>query len=105
VRLQAGFPLGEVKSHFHAVKIDSPDNSTRVIKLAEGPVPADRDFELTWKPAGEKIPSVGLFRERVGNADYLLAYVTPPAIDDAEQTPLPREATRWRSTPQPAGVN
>jgi Ca-activated chloride channel family protein len=92
VRLQAGFPLGEVKSHFHAVKIDSPDNSTRVIKLAEGPVPADRDFELTWKPAGEKIPSVGLFRERVGNADYLLAYVTPPAIDDAEQKPLPREA-------------
>ena len=24
------------------------------IKLAEGPVPADRDFELTWKPAGER---------------------------------------------------
>ena len=23
----------------------------RVIRLAEGPVPADRDFELTWKPA------------------------------------------------------
>ena len=26
-------------------------DDTRVIKLAEGPVPADRDFELTWKPA------------------------------------------------------
>src|SRR3954447_16325360 len=48
VRLQAGFPLGEVKSHHHAVKIESPDSATRIIKLAEGPVPADRDFELTW---------------------------------------------------------
>ena len=47
IRLQAGFPLGEVKSHFHNVKIDSPDSSTRVITLADGAVPADRDFELT----------------------------------------------------------
>ena len=91
VRLQAGFPLGEVKSHHHAVKIDSPDNGTRVIRLAEGPVPADRDFELTWKPAAEKAPSVGLFREHVGDADYLLAFVTPPSIEQAEQKPLPRE--------------
>jgi Ca-activated chloride channel family protein len=91
VRLQAGFPLGEVKSHHHAVRIESPDRSTRIIKLAEGPVPADRDFELTWQPAAEKAPSVGLFREHVGRANYLLAFVTPPAIEQAEQKPLPRE--------------
>ena len=36
IRLQAGFPLGEVKSHFHNVKIDSPDSATRVITLADG---------------------------------------------------------------------
>ena len=91
VRLQAGFPLGEVKSHHHQVRIESPDSSTRVIRLAEGVVPADRDFELTWKPAAEQAPSVGLFREHVGDADYLLAFVTPPSIDQAEQKPLPRE--------------
>ena len=91
VRLQAGFPLGEVKSHHHQVKIDSPDSSTRVIRLAEGLVPADRDFELTWKPAAEKAPSVGLFREHIGDADYLLAFVTPPSAEQAEQKPLPRE--------------
>jgi Ca-activated chloride channel homolog len=91
VRLQAGFPLGEVKSHHHAIKVESPDGATRIIKLAEGPVPADRDFELTWKPAAEKAPSVGLFREHVGNADYLLAFVTPPAVEQAEQKQLPRE--------------
>jgi Ca-activated chloride channel family protein len=91
VRLQAGFPLGEVKSHHHQVKIESPDDGTRVIRLAEGLVPADRDFELTWKPAAEKAPSVGLFREHVGNADYLLAFVTPPSVEQADQKPLPRE--------------
>ncbi|RZN25395.1 marine proteobacterial sortase target protein [Bradyrhizobium sp. Leo121] len=91
VRLQAGFPLGEVKSHHHIVKIEDVDDATRLIKLAEGLVPADRDFELTWKPAAEKAPSVGLFREHVGDADYLLAFVTPPAVIEAEQKPRPRE--------------
>jgi Ca-activated chloride channel family protein len=91
VRLQAGFPLGEVKSQHHQVRIESPDGATRIIRLAEGVVPADRDFELTWKPAAEAAPSVGLFREHVGDADYLLAFVTPPPIEQAEQKPLPRE--------------
>jgi Ca-activated chloride channel family protein len=91
VRLQAGFPLGEVKSHHHQVKIENPDSGTRVIRLVEGVVPADRDFELTWKQAAEKAPSVGLFREHIGDADYLLAFVTPPSVEQAEQKPLPRE--------------
>jgi Ca-activated chloride channel family protein len=91
VRLQAGFPLGEVKSHHHAIKTESPDSATRIIRLAEGAVPADRDFELTWKPAAEKAPSVGLFREHVGNADYLLAFVTPPTVEQAQQKQLARE--------------
>lgn len=90
IRLQAGFPLGDVTSHHHRVNVESPDNTTRVITLADGPVPADRDFELSWKPSADKAPSVGLFREQVGKSDYLLAYVTPPAAT-AEQKPMPRE--------------
>jgi Ca-activated chloride channel family protein len=91
VHLNAGFPLGEVKSPHDAVKIESPDSATRVIRLADGAVPADHDFELIWKPAAEKAPSVGLFREHVGDADYLLAFVTPPPVEQAERKPLPRE--------------
>jgi len=91
VHLQAGFPLGEVKSHHHEVKVENPDSATRIIRLADRVVPADRDFELTWKPAAKTAPSVGLFREHVGDADYLLAYVTPPSIEPAEQKPLPRD--------------
>jgi len=91
VHLNAGFALGDVKSPHHLVKIDSPDATSRVIRLADGAVPADRDFELTWKPAAEKAPSVGLFREHVGDSDYLLAFVTPPTVEQAERKPLPRE--------------
>jgi Ca-activated chloride channel family protein len=91
VHLKAGFALGEVKSHHHAIKVESPDNMTRVVTLADGTVPADRDFELTWKPAAEKAPSVGLFHERVGDADYLLAFVTPPGAEASTQKSLPRE--------------
>ncbi|WP_316226991.1 marine proteobacterial sortase target protein [Bradyrhizobium sp. SZCCHNS3052] len=91
VRLQAGFALGEVKSHHHQVTIDSPDAKTRVVTLAEGVVPADRDFELTWKPAAATMPSVGLFHEQVGDADYLLAFVTPPAVAATAQRPQPRD--------------
>jgi Ca-activated chloride channel homolog len=90
VRLQPGFPLAEVKSHHHAVVTETVAGDARLIKLAEGPVPADRDFELTWKPAASAVPSVGLFRERVGDADYLLAFVTPPAVPASEER-RPRE--------------
>lgn len=89
VRLQAGFPLGEVKSHYHAVTTESTGDDSRVVKL-EGAVPADKDFELTWEPKAGQAPSAGLFHERLGDADYLLAFVTPPALEQAQQ-PRPRE--------------
>lgn len=89
VKLQAGFPLDEVKSAYHAVKVESPDADTRLVKL-DGVAPADRDFELTWTAKAGAAPSVGLFRERIGKDDYLLAYITPPtAVQPA--APLPRE--------------
>jgi Ca-activated chloride channel homolog len=91
INLQAGFPLGEVKSHHHAIKTESPSDDARVITLDDKVAPADRDFELTWKPAATTAPSVGLFREHVADGDYLLAFVTPPALIDAEQQARPRE--------------
>jgi Ca-activated chloride channel family protein len=90
VRLQAGFPLAEVKSHHHAIKTETSEEGVRVIRLAEGAVPADRDCELTWRPAESAVPAVGVFRERVGDADYLLAFVTPP-VAVAGDAGRPRE--------------
>jgi len=68
VRLNAGFPLGEVKSHHHAVTMEAPSADACVVKLDAHVVPADRDFELTWTPAATAAPAFGLFREHVGNA-------------------------------------
>jgi Ca-activated chloride channel homolog len=81
----------QVKSHHHAVRMEQPNENTRVITLDDKVVPADRDFELTWKPAAATAPSVGLFREHIADSDYLLAFVTPPALTDAEQQARPRE--------------
>ena len=51
VRLQAGFPLAEVKSHHHAVTTETRRGGRRASSSSpKAPVPADRDFELTWKP-------------------------------------------------------
>jgi Ca-activated chloride channel homolog len=91
VRLQAGFPLGEVTTAHHKVTIEEPSADTRIVRLADKIVPAERDFELTWTPAVTSAPSVGLFREHVADADYLLAFVMPPALADAVQQPRPRE--------------
>jgi Ca-activated chloride channel homolog len=91
VHLNAGFPLGDVKSHHHVVKIEAPSDDVRVIRLDNHVVPADRDFELTWTPGAAAAPSVGLFREHVGNAEYVLALVTPPLKADAQKEALPRE--------------
>ncbi|MCZ7660396.1 MAG: marine proteobacterial sortase target protein [Xanthobacteraceae bacterium] len=90
VRLQAGFRLGAVESHHHAVRVEESQDDARLIRLAGNAVPADRDFELTWRPATSEAPAVGLFRERVGEADYLVAFVTPPALAQAEEA-RPRE--------------
>src|SRR5260370_2755625 len=77
VPLTPGFPLGDVKSHHHAVKIDAPSDDVRVIRLDNHVTPADRDFELTRTPAAAAAPSMGLFREHLGNPGDRLALVTP----------------------------
>ena len=92
VNLKAGFPLGEVKSAYHDVDTANLDDLSRRVTLKGDSVPADRDFELTWKAIEGKSPYAGLFRETVGKKTYLLSFVTPPAAAaDAGAKPLKRE--------------
>jgi Ca-activated chloride channel family protein len=90
IRLAAGFPLGEVKSRHHTVTSEAAGEDARIVTLAAGAVPADRDFELTWTAADARAPAVGLFRESVAGSDYVLAFVTPPAVEVAAEK-NPRE--------------
>ncbi|MCE4226408.1 marine proteobacterial sortase target protein [Methylobacterium sp. C25] len=91
VSLKAGFDLGALRSDTHKVKIEETGPQSRTISLADGPVPADSDFELVWKPAPSVTPTVGLFREHVGDRDYVLAAVTPPEGKAGPR--LPRDVT------------
>ncbi len=88
VHLNAGFPLGEVKSHHHPILMDAVSEDSREIKLG-GAVPADKDFELTWQ-AKTAMPQAGLFRETTPGGNYLLAFVTPPTMPASEK-PAPRD--------------
>lgn len=89
VKLNAGFALDKVISHHHKVNVSAPSDSEQVITLADGIVPADKDFELSWQAKGTA-PQVGLFSEHVGNKDYVLASIVPPAVA-AGGPALPRE--------------
>ncbi|MDP4021031.1 marine proteobacterial sortase target protein [Methylobacterium sp. NEAU 140] len=80
VRLQAGFALGAVRSATHAIRVEETGPEARRVTLAEGVVPADRDFELTWEAASSPVPGLGLFRESVAGQTYLLAALNPPEI-------------------------
>ncbi|CAN7390920.1 marine proteobacterial sortase target protein [Rhizobium sp. LjRoot258] len=91
VNLKAGFPLSDVTSSFHDVDIKEDGGQNRMISLKGESVPADKDFELTWRAAPGKTPSAGLFREVVNGKAYLLAFVTPPATPDASSPAAKRE--------------
>ncbi|MDR4308765.1 marine proteobacterial sortase target protein [Chelatococcus sambhunathii] len=91
VRLNAGFTLGDVASSTHRLKEQVLNDESRIVALDDAEVPADRDFELSWTPKSGPTPSVGLFRERIGGEDYVLGYVTPPAIEPQAEK-RPREA-------------
>ncbi len=92
VNLKAGFPLGDVKSGYHDVDIANLDDLSRRVTLKGDSVPADRDFELTWKAIEGKSPYAGLFRETVDGKTYLLSFVTPPATaSNTDAKPVKRE--------------
>ncbi|MBP1861044.1 marine proteobacterial sortase target protein [Rhizobium herbae] len=90
VNLNAGFPLGNVTSPFHATDTQTVDDMARTISLKSGSVPADKDFELSWTASAGKTPHAGLFRETMNGKTYLLGFVTPPADDAAATDARPK---------------
>lgn len=82
-RLNAGFTLGEVASPYHAVFVDRTGPSGLEVNLADGAVPANRDFVLTWRAADPDRAQAALFHEERDGEHYLLAMVSPPtALSD-----------------------
>lgn len=94
VDLAPGFPIDELRSPYHDVRTHRVDAETWQVRLADGTVPADRDFELVWRPALEQAqpPSTTAFLERQSDATYgLLLLTPPPAGEDSAPVTQARE--------------
>lgn len=90
IEVDAGVPLTRVESPTHAIQTAPLAAGATLVELAQGPVPADRDFELVWQPAAEAAPTAALFAERGRDATFALLMVMPPAPDTLVP-PVPRE--------------
>jgi Ca-activated chloride channel family protein len=92
VDIDAGMALGGIYSPYHRIVVSQEGERYR-IALAEGVVPADRDFELVWQPAAGATPQAAVLQEARGGEQYALVMVMPPAvIDRATTRRIPREA-------------
>ena len=93
VDLDAGVALAALESPSHEVTIEPQPSGRRIIALADGSVPADRDFVLEWRPAIGGAPEAAIFGEEIDGESYLMVTVVPPAPDSggASQDVGPRD--------------
>ena len=91
IDLDAGFQLAQLESPYH--KTDMKQDGHRYsISLAAGETPANRDFELVWKPEVGDKPQAAVFTETKKDKTYALVMVMPPsAASEAKTRPMPRE--------------
>lgn len=79
VELDAGFPVTGLQSPYHRIDVRAPDASRRIVSLADGATPANRDFELDWSPPPGQAPQAAWFVEEKQGKHYGLLMVLPPA--------------------------
>lgn len=85
VDLDAGFSLRKIESPYHQINTSVVSGSHYTVTLADGEVPADRDFELSWQPDLGSEPKGAIFSE----GDYALMMIMPPA--ESTHVRMPRE--------------
>jgi Ca-activated chloride channel family protein len=90
VELDAGVPIADISSGYHAVKVTRGDDRHASVELASGTTPANRDFELAWQVAASNAPRSALLVEQAGDRHYGLLMVMPP-VDTVAVPALPRE--------------
>ncbi len=93
VDLHPGFPVANVDSPYHRVDVVESAEGRYAVQLADGPVPANRDFELTWTPDVGAAPGAAVFVEHREGKTYALLMVLPPTSAAGFDAPrLAREA-------------
>jgi Ca-activated chloride channel homolog len=92
VELDPGIPLAAVESPYHAIRTTRTHGGRYEIALADEVVPADRDFELAWRPVTAAAPAAAFLVESGGDHVYALLMVMPPS-PAVERLRVPREVT------------
>ncbi len=88
VDLDAGLPLAVIDSPYHRVDVAETGAGRYRVVLADGVVPAERDFVLRWQPQLAEQPSAALFVQRWRDRHYSLLTLMPPHA----QAPAPTVA-------------
>lgn len=86
VSLLAGMELAALESSFHAIRRDF-DGERWLVELDEPPQAARRDFELTWRLAGQDRIRSTAFRQNLGGSEHVLLMVLPPEQLRTSRTP------------------
>ena len=93
IELQPGFALSKIDSPYHPIDVNESADHRYSVTLANGPVPANRDFELVWTPDVAAAPAAAVFAEHMDGKSYALAMIVPPSpVAGAERLRSPREA-------------
>jgi Ca-activated chloride channel homolog len=92
IELDPGVALARLEASYHQVQTTPLADGRYRIELAQGSVPANRDFELVWQPYADGAPAVTLLTERKANETFALLMVMPPAPTALDGLRMPREA-------------
>lgn len=91
IELDAGFPLKDIKSSYHAIRQQKLADDKIEITLQEKSIASDRDFELVWLPEVGYAPKAAVFNQQINGENYQLLMVMPPHQMNSNPQTLPRE--------------
>ncbi|MCZ6511608.1 MAG: marine proteobacterial sortase target protein [Alphaproteobacteria bacterium] len=91
VHINAGVPLADISAPNHQIDVLRDEAGGVHVTLANGEIPADRDFVLNWVPVAGAQPQIGLFSESRNGAAHLLVSLLPPASDAWPERTVPRD--------------
>lgn len=89
IRLDSPFPISDIQSKLHLIKIERGTKNHSVISLSQASVIPNKDFVLSWHTAGNAIQT-GIQTHRLGKDGYLSVSLMPPERVEVNQV-TPKE--------------
>ncbi len=93
LNLNAGFEVASLASETHQIAVEPLSGHSFHARLRDELVPADRDFEVSWRPAPGVLPQSSITTEQGPDGTYALVTLFPPTGSAARSVRIPREVT------------